>query len=420
MKKRDSVIQNNLTRRGVLGALAGSAASLTLGTRLVRSQAGGRPKPHVLVVGAGAFGGWTALHLLRSGAKVTLVDAWGPGNARASSGGETRNMIGMYGSSKMYVDRAARALELWLAHERLWDCRLYERLGALWMMPEQEGEAGSGAGHIFALEPGMTGIEELSRKQAKTRYPQINFEGISWAFYERDAGYLKARYACQKVLEGFLKEGGEYRQLAVTSYRICGGEMNDVTFADGSQLKADMFVFACGPWLGKLFPTVIGDLVAPSRQEAYYFGTPPGDKSYSEGQLPHWVDWGDAIWYGLPAHMGKGFKVGDDTRGPAFDPTSGNRQPTEAEINRAREYIGFRFPGLKNAPFLEGRVCQYENSPDGHYIIDKHPAAQNTWIVGGGSGTAFHAGPALGEEIAGHVLEKTKPDPSLSLSRFEI
>src|SRR3989441_3239148 len=75
---------------------------------------------HVVVVGAGAFGGWTALHLLRRGARVTLVDAWGPGNSRASSGGETRVIRGTYGPRGIYTHLTARALQLWKEHERRW------------------------------------------------------------------------------------------------------------------------------------------------------------------------------------------------------------------------------------------------------------------------------------------------------------
>ena len=72
-----------------------------------------KSNPHIAVIGAGAFGGWTALHLLERGARVTLLDAWGPGNSRASSGGETRVMRGSYGTDRIYTEMAARSLKLW-------------------------------------------------------------------------------------------------------------------------------------------------------------------------------------------------------------------------------------------------------------------------------------------------------------------
>jgi len=73
---------------------------------------------------------------------------------------------------------------------------------------------------------------------------------------------------------------------------------------------------------------------------------------------------------------------------------------------------------LKGAPLLEARVCQYENSPDHRFIIDRHPDAQNSWIVGGGSGHGFKHGPAVGERAAELVLGKTRVDPFFGLSRL--
>ena len=83
----------------------------------------------IVVVGAGAFGGWTALQLRQKGADVTLLDAWGPGNSRASSGGETRVIRAIYGADRVYVEMVKRSYELWEAL----DPSLYVETGALWM-----------------------------------------------------------------------------------------------------------------------------------------------------------------------------------------------------------------------------------------------------------------------------------------------
>ena len=90
--------------------------------------------------------------------------------------------------------------------------------------------------------------------------------------------------------------------------------------------------------------------------------------------------------YGIPGNEWRGFKVADDTRGPVIDPTTETRTPSPEALQTARDYLGYRFPGLKGAPLLESRVCQYEQSPDEHFIIDRHPGAANAWLVGGGSG----------------------------------
>jgi sarcosine oxidase len=396
------------SRRSVLKA----AVALPLADALVAVPAN---KTHIAVVGAGAFGGWTALHLLRQGARVTLLDAWGPGNSRASSGGETRVMRATYGPDRVYVEMVARALQLWRENETRWGLKLYRKTGALWMASKSDGYEKAS---VPLLRQARLAVEELSLAEVRKRYAQINFEGVAWAIYERDAGYLLARRACEAVLEGFLKEGGEYRQLAATPGTIEGKEMQALVLSDGSTLAADRYVFACGPWLGSLFPGLIGDRLKPTRQEVFFFGTPAGDPRFLEEQLPVWIDNGKKFFYGIPGSERRGFKLADDARGPSFDPTHGDRMPTPEGVKAARRYLEFRFPSLKGAPLLESRVCQYENSPDHRFIIDQHPGVGNCWIVGGGSGHGFKHGPAVGERAAELVLSKARVDPFFALSRL--
>src|SRR5262245_38819944 len=195
-----------LSRRSLLAMLPAVSIARAL------SGQSPRARMKVVVVGAGAFGGWTALHLLRRGAKVTLLDAWGPGNSRASSGGETRVIRATYGPDRIYVQMVARALELWRENEKRWGRRLYHRTGALWMAGKDDRY--EKASLPLLREAGLA-FEELTAAEAAKRYPQINFEKVQWAIVEKDAGYLTARLACQAVLEGFLSEGGEFRPLSV-------------------------------------------------------------------------------------------------------------------------------------------------------------------------------------------------------------
>jgi glycine/D-amino acid oxidase-like deaminating enzyme len=373
-------------------------------------------------VGAGAFGGWTALHLLRRGARVTLLDAWGAGNSRASSGGETRVIRGTYGPDGIYASMVARSLRLWRENEKRFGRTLYRRTGCLWMAGEDDAYEKASLPHLRAA--GLA-FEELSAAEAARRFPQVNFEGVGWAILEQDAGYLLARQACQAVQEAFVAEGGEYRQAAVEPGAIEGGMLHDPRLSGGGRLAADRYVFACGPWLGRLFPAAIGDRVAPTRQEVLFFGTPAGDPRYGEDRLPVWIDNGarpgppgGPLFYGIPGNERRGFKIADDTHGPPFDPTSDDRLPSRAAIRAARDYLDFRFPGLAGAPLLESRVCQYENSPDGRFIIDLHPGAANLVLVGGGSGHGFKHGPAVGERAADLALGLGSPDPFFALARL--
>jgi sarcosine oxidase len=413
-----------LSRRALLSALAAASAAGVMASP--KRPAGAAPSgskpgkdtrrgPRVVVVGAGAFGGWTALFLRRRGAKVTLVDAWGPGNSRASSGGETRVIRGVYGPDRIYTQMAARAFTLWREAEARWKKKLYRRTGALWMVAGEEGYVRESM--PILRESGFV-YEELTAGDAARRYPQIDFDGIRWALYEKEAGYLSARRSCADVLEGFLTEGGAYRDASVTPGQIAGGGLKDVRLSDGSTLSADLYVFACGPWLPKLFPDLLGTLVAPTRQEVFYFGTPAGDDRFSESRFPVWVEI-PRFFYGIPGNERRGFKIADDARGEPFDPTDGDRRPSASGFDAARQYLARRFPALKNAPLVESRVCQYENSPDHHFLVDRHPDAHNVWIVGGGSGHGFKHGPALGEMVADNVLGRKAPEPIFSLARFQ-
>jgi len=376
-----------------------------------------KSKPHVAVIGAGAFGGWTALHLQERGARVTLLDAWGPGNSRASSGGETRVMRGTYGPDQPYTEMAARALKLWAKYERRWKRQFLHRAGVLWMASGSD--HGFERGSAKALRAAKIKFQELSAAQMKKRWPQINFEGIEWGIFEPECGYLDARASCQAAVEAVVAAGGRYRQAAVLADGLESGPLGSLALSDGSRVKADCYVFACGPWLGKLFPQAVGDLVQATKQDIFFFGTPAGDERFSDAHLPVWGDHRGRFRYGIPGSDRRGFKIADDTHGPAFDPTNGERVVSSETLRDIREYVAFRFPALKNAPLIETRVCQYEQTPDSHFIIDRHPANENVWLVGGGSGHGFKHGPAIGEMMAELILKDGEPNAIWRLERFK-
>lgn len=415
-----------LTRRQLLGGAVGAGvaalagAGRRAGAAPLQEAAGaaralGRPASAV-VVGAGAFGGWTALALLRRGLEVTLLDAWGPGNSRASSGGESRVIRGMYGPDRVYSEWVVRSFELWRAGARRWGLDLYHPTGALWMF--QGDDAYARAALPILDELGLP-ARRLGLDEARRRFPQVDFTGVASVYVEEEAGYLTARRACQAVARALAEEGGTFRLAKAEPGPISRGRMRAVRLSGGGELAADLFVFACGPWLGRLFPEAVGRLIRPTRQEVFYFGLPPGERRFREGQMPVWVDFGERVFYGVPGNEERGFKVADDTHGEEVDPGGLERIPTPDALARARGVLARRFPALAGAPLLESRVCQYENTPDGHYLIDRHPAAANVWLVGGGSGHGFKVGPALGERVAAWALGDEPPLERFTLARFE-
>ena len=399
------------SRRDFLRESALLGATYFVGSpRLPRSSA-----PSVIVVGAGAFGGWTALNLVQRGARVTLLDAWGPGNSRASSGGETRTIRATYGPTPvLYVKMVARALRHWQEYEQRWNVKLFFRSGALRMAGADDSYERAA---LPVLQQAGIRFEKLSAVQCAKRWPQMNFDGVSWSVYEPDSGFLAARRACEAVFDAFLKSGGQYEQAQATPGRITANRMDGIAVGRGDTLRADIYVFAPGPWLGRIFPFLASG-ITPTRQEVFFFGTPAGDVRFTEEHLPTWIDGGKRPFFGVPGNHWRGFKIADDTRGPVIDPSTMEREISQEKLSAAREYLRTRFPALADAPLLESRVCQYENSTDHYFILDRHPEAENVWIVGGGSGHGFKHGPVMGEMVADAVLDTKAPPAEMALGRL--
>lgn len=360
-------------------------------------------KAAIAVVGAGAFGGWTALYLLRQGFRVTLFDAWGPGNSRSSSGDETRVIRSTYGANETYFNLNVRALTLWKENERIFNKKLFYNCGVVWLCYHETSPLVDDS-IPFAKRHHME-YEYLTPAGLQKRYNVIHTGDLHHAWLDPFGGYLKARESCQAVHDAFLAEGGKFVQDYVSPGDIRSGSLQNLRLSTGEHIQADTFLFACGAWLGKIFPH-LQTTITCTRQEAYYFGVPHNLAPVFDN-LPAWVDLdGKDFYYGIPGNANRGFKIGVDKRGDSFDPTDGERILNADVLRAARNFIGHRFPALKNAPLLENRVCPYENSPDGNFIFERHPEAANTWILGGGSGHGFKHGPALGEMIAGYFTGK--------------
>ena len=359
-------------------------------------------KSKIAVIGAGAFGGWASLYLLRSGFDVTLIDAWGPGNSRSSSGDETRVIRSTYGANEFYFSLNVRALVLWKENQQRWNKQLLFNTGVLWFCYNEKSSLVDDS--IPFSKKYKAEYEYLTTNEITKRYPIVNCEDLHHGWFDPHGGYLKARESCQVVNEAFIQEGGKYIQASVSPGKISTGQMEDILLSNGDNVIADVYLFACGAWLGQLLPEVLGKKITATKQEAYYFGVPK-DEAKVYDAMPVWVDLdGHDYYYGIAGNANRGFKIGVDLRGEIFDPTLGERTLNPWTLAKARKFITHRFPGLKNAPLVENRVCQYENSPDGNFIFEKHPEAVNVWILGGGSGHGFKHGPALGELIAHSFL----------------
>jgi glycine/D-amino acid oxidase-like deaminating enzyme len=364
-------------------------------------------------VGAGVFGAWTAWHLRQRGQRVLLLDASGPANARAASGGESRMTRTIYGADDLYTRMAWDSLEQWRWLSSRSGLPVFHPIGVLMFFGKREPfvDQSLDAHRRLSLR-----LDALNRAELERRYPQMAWDGVTIGLFEPDLGALMARRAVQTLVQELVAAGAEYRLAAVKP----PGEiptLDGVQTTGGETLRADRYVFACGPWLPKVFPGVLGGRIFPTRQEVFFFATPAGDERFLPPHLPGWADFNDGdIYYGFPDLESRGFKIAHDAHGPRFDPDSGDRTASAAGLADVRAYLARRFPALASRPLVESRVCQYENSSNGDLLVDFHPRWRNVLLVGAGSGHGFKHGPAVGLYAADLLTGRlAKAEPRLSL-----
>lgn len=391
----------------------------------------------VAVVGAGVFGAWTAHQLNLAGAQVVLLDAYGAGNSRASSGGESRILRLGYGPDEIYTRMAQRSRVLWL---ELFDQinnpsealpaspRLFQPTGVLWLAHASDPYCQA---TMETFERCQISYSRLDRDELARRFPQLETGSVNWAILEPDGGVLMARQAVQAVVALAQTAGVTYLSDAVSppdgttgepsgqASALAGGalKLKSLDTLSGDNICARQFVFACGPWLPKLFPSLLAELIHVTRQEVFFFGVPHDDR-FSPERMPAWIDFNDLV-YGIPNLDNRGFKIAIDAHGPPFDPDTGDRIVSSESLSAVRAYLAQHMPALADAPVTETRVCQYENTSNGDFLIDRHPAFENVWLVGGGSGHGFKHGPAVGEYVAALISGNATVEPRFTLATKE-
>lgn len=405
-----------VSRRIMLGGLAtaGALASAAPAPARAKKASGW----DVIVVGAGVFGAWTAWNLQRRGQKILLIDAWGAGHARSSSGGETRLIRTEYAANALYTRWAWESLAEWHLLAKRHESPIFQEVGALYFYPQDTAKIDESISLQRSL--GIP-IEKLTGAQMAKRWPQIDFDGLTVGVMQPTMGALMARRSVQMLVADFIQTGGSFRTFAVHAPRSDRASLAAITGTGGETLHAGQYVFACGPWLPKLFPEAVGARIVPTRQEVFYFAPEPGDDRFAAPHMPAWVDAGDPdLHYGFPDIEARGFKIALDGHGPKYDPDNADRRITDKGLADVRDYLARRFPALAKRPLAASEVCQYENSDNGHLLIDRHPQWGNCWIVGGGTGHGFKHGPALGRYVANLMLGTGKAEPDFALAAHKV
>jgi glycine/D-amino acid oxidase-like deaminating enzyme len=332
-----------------------------------------------VVVGAGVFGASIARELGRRGWDVTVVEQYAPGDVRSGSGGETRLLRFSHGDAEWYSRSAVRALELWRELEAETGERLFEPVGVAWFDVDEDGFSVVSEATLARL--GVP-TERLSPEEAQHLYPSLGGDDLRSVLLEPGAGVLHARRATQALARG----------LRIDPRRA----------SPADPPRADLVVWACGSWLARLFPGLVRQRV--SRRDVFFFGA---DATWSG--TPGFCEY-EGLFYGNGAIGGLGVKIAPDTAGDEVDPDRLDRLPDPANARLVREYAARRFPALADAPLVGARVCQYDLTPDAHFLVARHPERSGWWLVGGGSGHGFKHGPALAEYVADCVEGRREPE----------
>jgi glycine/D-amino acid oxidase-like deaminating enzyme len=327
-----------------------------------------------LVVGAGVNGAAIARELAAREFDVTLAEQYTPGTVRSASGGDTRLLRAAHGEAAWYTELAWHARSLWLALQERTGTRIWEPTGLAWFAHREDGFEGRSRATLAA-----SGVpfEWLTPERASDLFPSLAIDDLHAVLWEPAAGVLHARRATQ---------------LLVAEAERLGATRRPARIVPDDQPEADVVVWACGAWLPSLFPGLVP--VRIERRDVFFLG---GDASWAGA--PGFVEY-DRGFYGHGDLGGLGVKIAPDHPSELVDPDLLDRIPLPARERQARAYAAGRFPSLASAPVLGARVCQYDLSPDTHFVVDRHPERSSWWLVGGGSGHGFKHAPALAEYLA--------------------
>lgn len=371
-----------------------------------------------IVVGGGIIGLWTALKRKQSGREVTIIDTYGVGNTLGSSSDRNRVIRSFYGGDDVYASMVAKSFADWEWLESISRESIFNNTKALWMI--EDGNSPDYAKNSIPVSKkyGMN-CYAISNEEANKLYPQINFQGVSNLYIEEKAGYINASSAAKELYKIFLSSGGSYLEGKVTNFNTTGNKISSVETSCKNRINCDELVLSCGPWLNDITQQILGyQVTSVTRQEVLYFSHPETGNHYTNKHLPVWINFGDKIHYGIPGSKSTGFKIADDSRGALFSPSDEDRQLSQATIESCRSLLKSRFPALKNAPLLCGKVCQYSNSVAGNYIIDLLPGHSNAIVVGAGNGHAFKNSPAIASEAIRLLDGETNPNEKFKINQI--
>jgi sarcosine oxidase len=354
-----------------------------------------------LVVGLGATGSAAAWQLAKRGLQVVALEQHAPGHVYGSSHGRTRIIREAYFEHPLYVPLVHRAFELWHALEQASGSRLLVRTGGLTIGAE-DGAVFRGA--LRSVREHGLPHEVLSARDLRRRFPVLAPADDMAAVLEARAGALMVEDCVAALQEAARGHGATMRHgEAALAWRPVGSGAAVVTTA--GEYHAGAVLICAGPWL----PRLCADLALPlwvERQLSHWF-EPQGDAAaFGTSRCPVtvWEHAPDRCFYTIPDPGGHGFKAGVHHEGERVDPDTVDRTPRAADEAQIRALLE-RFIPQANGRLLDARVCLYTNTPDEHFLIDRHPESGRVLLASPCSGHGFKFATAIGEALADLVTE---------------
>ena len=370
----------------------------------------------VIVIGVGAMGSSACYQLARRGARVLGLEQFDIPHALGSSHGQSRMIRLAYYEHPDYVPLLKRAYQLWEELESVSGQKLLHITGGAYLGPEK-GEVVGGSlrsSREHGLEHELLDRDELCR-----RFPQFHVPEDWVALYEPRAGFLRPERVVAAYAESALRAGAElHGREAVMEWRAdAHGATVHTTRA---VYHADHLVFCGGPWSGKLLRDLGVPLVVTRQVLGWVWPRKP--ELFALGQFPVWaIDRQDGtLHYGFPMTSDvPGFKLAHHGPGEPTDPDRVEREPRPGDEETFRAVLRQMIPA-GDGPLLSMKVCLYTNSPDQHFIIDRHPESERVTIACGFSGHGFKFASVVGEILADLATtgRTALPAQFLRLDRF--
>ena len=349
---------------------------------------------NIIVVGGGIAGTMTALDLQKRGNKVTLIDRWEPGHARAASSDYNRVIRAISGKDEFYTRWARESRLRWLEMQAETGQNLMYECGALILATEGHSHWEDASAATFD----KVGVPyyKFDKADITARFPQFRVPEIKYALYEPEAGMLMAHRCVITGIDLFKKAGGIVKRGHITT------DIAEKPHLDGKPLEADVIIISTGAWMSDMFPKTIKPISAILGLPVFYTSTPNGSDLFDKEKMPCWIDHGQNS-FGIPSSEGSGIKAMIAIP-ENIDLDNDERLIRRESLARTQSYIKHRFPALEGEKVVDSKFNQIIMTPDTHFVVDWHPEHENVLFAGGCSGHLFKHGPIFGEFVAGVAM----------------